>query len=130
MGLCPGAYGGTESVQTTIYIAETAFLFLEPSIRKYSAGYARNYSHWGVTEILRSDWENIIQDWKRLRSSVAMARTVHDVGSFCAISKEIENEFKDAFEVNKNGLLNMIDQLTDWFRAKLTTHAEISVIGI
>jgi hypothetical protein len=130
MGLCPGVYAGKESRQSTLYVAESAFGFLEPSIGKHSPDYTRGYSHWGVTEILRPEWQDIIQDWERLRSNVAAARTVQDVGSFCVMPKELENEFKETFEVNKTGLLNLIDQLIDWLRTKLSTHGQVSVIGI
>ena len=53
------------AAQTTAQLSRTAFL--EPSIRKYAPQYARRYSHWGVTEILRQEWHDIIKDWKRLR---------------------------------------------------------------
>ena len=130
MGLCPGVYAGKESRPSTLYVAESAFGFLEPSIRRHSPEYARGYSHWGVTEILRAEWQNIIQDWERLRSNIAAARTVQDVGRFCVMPKELEDEFKETFEVNKTGFLNLIDQLIDWLRTKLSTHGQVSVIGI
>jgi hypothetical protein len=44
--------------------------------------------------------------------------------------KELEDEFKETFEVNKTGFLNLIDQLIDWLRTTLSTHGQVSVIGI
>ena len=130
MGLCPGAFTGKESLQSTVYVAESAFSFLEPSIRKHSPAFARAYSHWGVTEILRPEWQNIIQDWERVRGNLAAAKTAQDLGSFCVIPRELENEFEERFEAGKTGLLNLLDQLIDWLRVTLSTHDQVSVLGI
>jgi hypothetical protein len=130
MGLCPGVCRGKNETQDSIYVAELAFSFLEPSIRKHSPGYARSYSHWGTTVISRPEWGSIIQDWERLRTSIAAAKTIHEVASLCSMSEGLENEFEETFEGNKIGLLAMVDQLVDWLRSTLIAHDQVSVVGI
>jgi hypothetical protein len=130
IGLCPGTYIGKESFQNSLYLTETAFNFLEPSIRKHSPGYARAYSHWGVTKIPRAEWGNILLDWDTLRTGIETANTAQEVGNFCSMSNELENEFKNGFETNKTGLLHMIDELNAWLRTKLSSHDQISILGV
>jgi hypothetical protein len=130
IGLCPGTYTGKQSIQNSLYLTETAFSFLEPSIRNHSPAYARPYGHWGVTKIPRAEWGNILLDWDTLRTDIEAANTAQEVGNFCSMSDELENEFKKGFEANKTGLLHMIDELNAWLRAKLSNHDQISILGV
>ena len=130
MALCPGTYAGTSSLQTSLYVEETAFSFLEPSIRKRSVAYARSYSHWGIMEIHREEWIDILQDWRQLGSNVTSTKTIQEFRSLCSVSERLAIEFNEAFEINKTNLLKMIDQLIDWCRSELRSHDQICVIGI
>jgi hypothetical protein len=129
MGLCPAECTGKER-QEAIYIAECAFSFLEPSIRKSSPDYTRSYSHWGHTTISRAEWHVIIEDWARLRSNFSGATTIAEVAGFCSMSEKLKDEFNKAFEVNKIGVLSLIDQIVDWLHPKLIAYDHISVLGI
>ena len=129
MGLCPGKVRGNET-HDSIYITELAFSFLEPTIRRHSVGYARSYSHWGITEISRPEWCSIIQDWEILKTNIGAAGTVHEFARVCSMSKGLEDEFEEAFEVNKSGLLDMVNELMNWLRLMLIAHDQVSVVGI
>lgn len=127
VGLCPGQYEGKRSHQQTLYLTENTFSFVESTIRNYSPKYAKPYSHWGITEISRKEWENIIQGWSQLKRNIAMAKNAQDMG---INSKDLEKEFSDDFEKNKAALLNMIEELSNWLLLMLKAHEEISILGI
>jgi hypothetical protein len=129
IGLCPGAYAGKGSIHNSLYLTETAFRVLEPSVRSHSLAYGRPYSHWGITTITRSEWRKILLDWDKLKAGIAAATTPEQVGAFFS-SEKLKSEFQEEFEANKIGLLRMIDELNFWFRDELSSHDKISILGI
>ena len=127
IGLSPGVYAGKSSHQGALYVSESAFIFLESSIKRHSIKYAKPYSHWGITEISRQEWNYIISDWQQLKEDVAAATNAHELG---VDLKELGREFNNGFEENKYALLTMIDQLIDWLHSTLRTHEQVSILGI
>jgi hypothetical protein len=130
MGLCPGVYAGKESMQHAIFIAEVPFSFLESSIRRLSSRYARSYSHWGVTEIPRHEWFEIIVEWESLKTTVASVVTFEEISELFPMSEAVLDDFKNDFEENRRRLLSMIDQLLEWLRTTLSKHDSVSILGI
>lgn len=129
IGLCPGGYPGKGSIQNSLYVTESAFRFLEPSVRSHSPAFGRAYSHWGITTITRAEWRKILLDWDTLKAGIAAANTPEQVGDFFS-SEKLKSEFREEFEANKIGLLRMIDELNSWFRDELSSNDKISILGI
>ena len=61
---------------------------------------------------------------------VERARTVHELGHACLISRKVEGEFSDEFELNKTGLSKLIEQISDWLRVTLNAQPQVTVLGI
>jgi hypothetical protein len=130
MGLCPGLYQGKLSRDEAINIAEGAFSFLEPGIKRHCPSYALRYAHWGVTEISRQEWIAIFDEWERLKVNLEAARLTPHLGILRFVVKDVRSEFVKDFDRNRVRLSRIIGRLTDWMRAELLVHEHISVLGI
>lgn len=127
IALSPGKYADKSSQQHALYVSENAFIFLESSIKRHSPKYAKPYSHWGITEISRQEWNYIISDWQQLKKDVAAATNAHELGIDL---KELGREFDNGFDENKSALLAMIDQVIHWLHLTLRTYEQVSILGI
>ncbi|HLJ86503.1 MAG TPA: hypothetical protein VKZ53_06750 [Candidatus Angelobacter sp.] len=130
IGLCPGIYEGKQSREKCIYVSEAAFGFLEPDMRKHSSKFARPYSHWGITEISRDEWQAILRNWNLLRQEFAMANTIEEICHIHPVGLDRKDEFGNDFDRNKFALLKMIDELSDWVSVRLVENDQITVLGI
>jgi hypothetical protein len=129
MGLCPGMYEGARSTEASVNVAESAFGFLEPAIKRHCPKYA-NYGHYGVTVISREQWSSIMEDWESLREKVQASQGLEILGYLLFLDKYAKKEFTADIETNRDGLANMIAQLNDWLRKTLETHPVVSILGI
>jgi hypothetical protein len=130
MGLCPGAYKGVESCADSIHIAEASFWFLEIGIKKHCKLYARPYAHYGVTEISRKEWCEILSEWDTLGKNLDAASLTTDPPVLRLVMKDVRKTFVKDFKKNCAGLSKLIDQLTKWMWAELAAQEYISVHGI
>jgi hypothetical protein len=130
MGLCPGKYIGRQSRNEAIFIPEGAFGCIEPTIKECSAHFSRKYSHWGITEIPRDEWTEVIQMLGVLQAEAARASSPEELLKALPLPETMELEFKLHFEVNRNGLCNLLDQLLAWLQKTLREDNSISVLGL
>jgi hypothetical protein len=130
MGLCPGEYGGKQSQDQAIFIAEKSFACIEPILKECSVHFSRKYSHWGVTEILRDEWSEIIPRLRTLKVKVTRASSSEELLEFLPPSETFELEFTLHFEMNRIGLCGLIDQLLPWIERTLHEDSSISILGI
>jgi hypothetical protein len=129
MGLCPGPYDGTRSIEESINVAESAFYFLEPAISSNCANYT-GYAHYGVTTILREDWYRILDDWESLRARLEASRGLEVLLHLHFLHRDAKKDFLSNVERNRIRLVRMIGELSDWLRIRLDTHAAVSILGI
>jgi hypothetical protein len=130
MCLCPGIYKGVESRADSIHIAEDPFWFLEIGIKTHCTPYARPFAHYGVTEIPRKAWCEILGEWDALGKSLDAASLTTDLPVLRLVMKDVRKTFVKDFKRNCAGLSKLIEQLTDWMRAELAAQEYISVHGI
>ena len=130
MGICPGIYGGAESWADSIHIAEDSFWFLELGIKKHCRLYARPDAHYGVTEITREEWSEILGEWDKLRTELDSASLTTDLPVLRLVMKDVRKTFVRDFKRNCVGLSKLIGQLCEWMRTELVAHEYISVLGI
>lgn len=130
IGLCPGKYVGKESRSGSIFISESSFACMESTIKECSAPLSKNYSHWGVTEIPRSEWVEIISRLERLRSGVLAASSYAEALPLLPRLNFIEEAFTEDFETSKIGLSTLISNLNRWADKTLLQHDSISVLGV
>jgi hypothetical protein len=130
MGLCPGKYGGKQSFDQAIFIAEKSFACIEPIIKECSIPFSRKYSHWGVTEILRDEWSEIIPRLRTLKMEATRASSPEELLKSLPSSETFESEFRLHFEMNRNGLCGLIDQLMLWIEKTLHEGNSVSILGI
>lgn len=130
MGLCPGKYSGKKSRDHAIFIAENSFGCIEPTIKECSVQFSRKYSHWGVTEVLRDEWYEIIPRLKTLKGAVMRASNPEELRKALSQSEALESEFNLHFEMNRNGLCALIDQLLPWIEKTLHEDCSVSILGL
>lgn len=130
MGLGPGPYRGDPMPENAVHIAEDAFWFLEPGIKKHCTPFTRPYAHYGVTEIPREEWIGILLEWESLRVNLEAAKLAPDLGILQFIVRDARTRFVRDFDRNKLGLARMIVRLSEWMRSELVLHEQISVLGI
>ena len=102
MELLPGPYDGRVNNDEAIFIGDEAFEFLEPSIRQFCPAFGE-YAHWGVTEVTRDQWKDILHDWEYVRDD--LTKPHHDE------------------------LAAMIQLICDWLHAVLENYDCVSVVG-
>ena len=130
MGLCPGKYIGRQSRNEAIFIVESSFGCIEPTIKECSALFSNKYSHWGVTEILKDEWSEIISRLGLLKAEAVRASSPEALLKALPSSAILESEFKLQFEINRNGLRSLLDQLLPWLQKALLEHNSVSILGL
>jgi hypothetical protein len=130
LGLCPGKYGGQQSHDQAIFIAEKSFGCIEPTIKECSVLFSRKYSHWGVTEILRDEWSEIIPRLRTLKAEAAGASTPEELLKAFSPSEIIESDFRLHFETNRKDFCGLLDQLLPWIEQRLHEYESVSILGI
>jgi hypothetical protein len=103
MGLCPGPYRGDFMPDNAIHIAEDAFWFLEPGIKKHCAQYSRPYAHYGVTEVYRQEWSEILREWERLSVDLGTAKLTPHLEILRFIPEDARKIFVRDFDRNRVG---------------------------
>ncbi|HWA93832.1 MAG TPA: hypothetical protein VG844_04460 [Terracidiphilus sp.] len=130
MGLCPGKFSGKQSRDQAIFIAENSFGCIEPTIKECSVQFSRKYSHWGVTEVLRDEWSEIIPKLKILKEEAMRASSPEELLKVLSPSEVFESEFNLHFVMNRNGLCALIDQLLPWVEKTLHEDDSVSILGV
>ena len=130
MGLGPGPYRGDPMPDDAIHIAEDAFWFLELGIKKHCAQYSRPYAHYGVTEVSREEWSEILREWEGLSVQLEAAKLTPQLEILRVVPKDTRKMFIRDFDRNRRGLSKMIGLLSEWMRAELITGEQISILGI
>ena len=130
VGLCPGRYSGQRSRDEAIFIAESSFSCIEPTIKECSLLFSRKYSHWGVTEILQDEWSEIIPRLETLREDAARSSIPGELLGALPPSEILESEFRLHFEINRKGLLGLLDELIAWLQSALRKDKSVSILGL
>ena len=116
--------------ENAIHVSEDVFWFLEPSIQRHSVQYSRPYSHYGVTEVVREEWIEILNEWNSLKINLKSAMLTPQVGILRFIPRDSRTRFVRDFDRNRIGPSRMISRLDDWMRTRLVDHEQVTVIGI
>lgn len=130
IGLCPGKYSGKQSNDQAIFIAEKSFGCIEPTIKECSIQFSKKYSHWGVSEIMQDEWSGIIPKLRTLKEEAKRASSPEELLKALPPSDTFESEFMLHFELNRNGLCDLIDQLLPWIEKALHEDHSVSILGI
>ena len=130
IGFGPGPFLGDPMPENAIHVSEDVFWLLEPSIQRHSVQYSRPYSHYGVTEVVREEWIEILNEWNSLKINLKSAMLTPQVGILRFIPRDSRTRFVRDFDRNRIGPSRMISRLDDWMRTRLVDHEQVTVIGI
>jgi hypothetical protein len=103
---------------------------LELGIKKHCAQYSRPYAHYGVTEVSREEWSEILREWEGLSVQLEAAKLTPQLEILRVVPKDTRKMFIRDFDRNRRGLSKMIGLLSEWMRAELITGEQISILGI
>jgi len=130
MGLCPGTYEGVKSLEEALFVAEAAFGPLEDVIRTHSPAYAKPDAHYGVTPISRAEWLRVIDDWQAIRLHLQSGGDLNEKAIWWFTTGCHPERSAAGLDQDAQGLIGLIEELSNWLRVSLQTYDQVCVLGI
>jgi energy-coupling factor transporter ATP-binding protein EcfA2 len=125
--LLPGAYHGICWNEGSIFFEEEAFGYLELAMQKH----ALEYNRYAFTEIRLDTWLEIIEELNGLKLLVQTAQSVSNLRDHVGfIFQNSEGRFAEHFQINKDALVGVIEELCAWIEAKTRVHGCVTVLGL
>ena len=129
MQLLPGLPDDAAALGKQVFIAEAAFGFIEPCIRRCWPVYA-GYAHWGTTVIPVEAWLGVVCEMNALREALLRAQGPEQVQGLGFILGDIRIAFARDFTRMRGQIADFIGALTAWLEGRCAQCSHITVIGI
>jgi hypothetical protein len=110
----------------SIYIDEDVFGYIEQVIR----GRCPKLAHWGITEIPRANWLDIVSDLSMLQGALASGKSIEDVITLGFVFEHLKADFSANFDVYKIALVEFITRLCEWIHRQIESNDILTVYGI
>ncbi|WP_068505814.1 hypothetical protein [Paenibacillus kribbensis] len=125
--ILPGRYLGQCWSDTSIFLTEELFGFIEKSVESEHS----TYDHYAFNEIQKETWWSILGRLERvinlLEGQPKMNTLKEHIGFYFGYS---ENEFKKDYENNIEKLRELIKEFQTWIKEQLRSQDYISILGI
>jgi hypothetical protein len=112
-----------------IFVDEDAFGPLEESIGRHFPKYL-NFGHWGATSIPRDAWLRVLDDWGALKLSLLNGNSFGQTAPARFSLNEVREIAQERLAANVCGLVQLIEELSEWVRQALSTYDHVSIHGI
>jgi hypothetical protein len=123
----PGHYSEKHWNETSVFLDEEVMCMIERPFMNTMPG----YDHYSFSDVAAPRWQSILEGLSKLKTVFADASTVGDVSEqFCCIWPGTVKSFEKDFDVNRNRLIVVIDDFTDWVEQTLHEHESIAVLGM
>lgn len=85
----------------------------------------------GVSQkFLQDEWSEIIPRLETLREDAARSSIPGELLGALPPSEILESEFRLHFEINRKGLLGLLDELIAWLQSALRKDKSVSILGL
>lgn len=118
----------------SIYLSEDAFGLMEGIMWHRVKEYSRAYSHWGISQILKSEWQWVYDDLHLLKRHIQDAHQFEYLSDFLFdfkwIQKDVLTDLTVRYALYKAQLLAMLDDFMHWMNNKISQYGGVYIIGI
>jgi hypothetical protein len=123
----PGSYNGQCWNEGSLFFDEEVFGYLEPIIEKHVSA----YNHYAFTEIEKTQWLAITDDFEHLNAQISSSTTISDFQEKVGfIFNGTGERFSMNFHSNKAVLIQLISEFISWVKIKLNQYTSLTILGI
>jgi hypothetical protein len=125
--ILPGPYKNKCWNEGSLFLDEEAFGFVEPVFERF----VENYDHYSFMQIDAKTGKQILGGLNELRTAIETSQAVEELeGIIGFFYRDTATNFQSNFETNRNGLVKMVEELSEWFEDMFQTHQTISLLGL
>ncbi|MFT8322950.1 MAG: hypothetical protein ABF649_18940 [Bacillus sp. (in: firmicutes)] len=123
----PGKYTSKHWNKESIYFTDETFTYLTPAIIKHY----KRYSLWGMSEINRQTWSQIIAELERIKLFlINNPKAENFKNQIGYLFETTQKNFTENLHRNIKELIKVITEFQSWIAEKLKRYEYVSILGI